>query len=411
VSNFFLDEGIPTKLVKHAVILKSGIYKYGRAELPVSLGSVPDKHKDRLIFSVYRPPEAVKDAYDKKIFTRMPLTVGHPGEDITPENFKDHAVGLSGDTTVYDFKDGVATLATSLTIIDKEGIQSYNDGIREVSPGYDGISIWQDGVTPEGEPYQILLKEFVNPNHLAIVEMARGGKKIRILDGGDKLEKLRMSDVVQAVGKIFGVKAKYLDGMDEGDYSDEDKEYLFKELHKLLKHAADGKLQDYRPEGFGKGRAESKEAGDQKGGSGEDKEEKANPKEVKKEEKVKSKEVKKVEDGEDLAEENLPDGEAGADDPTPLVEGEESKDGKEVEKVEDGDDDDDEDDDGDGGGKESREGEEDKGGKKLKGNGKVGSKPTFHDDGKHVRASVSKFEDSEEIDFDALIRRSTLSNK
>ncbi len=376
MSKFFIDESLPTKLVKHAVILKSGIYKYARNELPESLGEIPEKHKNRTIFSVYRPPEAVKDAHDKGIFTRMPLTVGHPGEDVTPENFKDHAVGLTGDETTYNFNDGVATLGTSLTIIDKSGMQSYNDGIREVSPGYDGVSVWEDGVDPSGEPYQILLKEFVNPNHLAIVGMARGGKKVRILDGGDKVEKLRMADIVQAVGKIFGVKAKYLDGMEEGDYSDEDKEYMLKELHKLLQHASKGKIHEYRPEGFGKGRTESKEAGDGK-------------------------------DGKDLKDGESPDGEAGADDPVPVVDGKDGKkepDKKEPE-TEDGKD-------GEGavaGEKEPAKEEEDEGGKKPEGDGEEGSKPTFHDSGKHITVGPAAFKDGQDIDYDALIRNSTLS--
>ena len=58
---------------------------------------------------------------------------------------------------------------------------------KELSPGYEAVNKWQPGVTPSGEEYQIVCTEITDINHLAIVETARGGKDMKILDGGKKM--------------------------------------------------------------------------------------------------------------------------------------------------------------------------------------------------------------------------------
>lgn len=315
----FLDKGFDKawKLVKNGVILRSGVYKYHKSELPKTLPAMPEEYKDREWFFVYRPPEVVEKANAEGIFTRLPIVVEHPDVDVTPENFSKLAVGITGDSTQTENIDGELALTTTLSILDKKGFQAYNSGIRELSPKYDGETIWQAGKTDKGEEYQLMITGFFEPNHLAIVSRGRGGHKIRIQDSMEE-KNMDVKDLFKVFSRVLGQKPRYLDSMEEGNYSDEDKEYMFRELHKMLESAGKGELSDYRPEGFsGKesGKEKPKDAEKEKaskegeeeskpGREVEDSEEKAEKKEKgKKEDKKEEEKEEEKEDEEEKEEE------------------------------------------------------------------------------------------------------------
>ena len=85
---------------------------------------------------------------------------------------------IDGDVSIKRNKKEVA-LCAPLDIMDDERLPKF----KELSPGYLSVNKWEPGVAPDGEPYEIVCTQIKSVNHLAIVEEARGGKDMKMLDG------------------------------------------------------------------------------------------------------------------------------------------------------------------------------------------------------------------------------------
>lgn len=170
-------------LEKSVVIARSGVQRYLRRELPaLKVGPVPDKHKDKTEFHVYRSAPLIADSKD--LFTRKPFIYTHKAY-ISPANFTDHVQGWIGDTATIEMNDAKTevTIRADLTIGGEEAIQAYQDrGEREVSPFYFGEFEWEDGVAPDGQPYEIRMTKFTGVNHVALTPAGRGGPDASIQD-------------------------------------------------------------------------------------------------------------------------------------------------------------------------------------------------------------------------------------
>jgi len=186
---------------KHnACIARSGIQYYLLSELPnLNLKEIPREYRDMKVFAVYRPSFVLEDAKEK--FIGKPIRVEH--QWIYSENDKD-ILGHIGNEVKIKHQKGEVALYSPLEIDSDEKLPSF----KELSPGYEAVNKWQPGVTPSGEEYQIVCTEITNVNHLAIVETARGGKDMKILDGGKKM-------AVHS-GLLYFVKKK-LSGVNDGN--------------------------------------------------------------------------------------------------------------------------------------------------------------------------------------------------
>lgn len=105
------------------------------------------------------------------------LTLDHPEDDVTPDNYYLHAAGSVGSLIAFD-GDYLGVVAA---IRSRDAIAAYDAGIRQVSPGYNR----KLATTDRDGYFQQLDRDY---NHLAIVPLARGGGDIRIKDslgGGD----------------------------------------------------------------------------------------------------------------------------------------------------------------------------------------------------------------------------------
>lgn len=165
---------------KHnACIARSGIQYYLLSELPnLNLKEIPREYRDLKVFAVYRPSFVLEDAKEK--FIGKPIRIEHKW--VYSENDKD-IIGHIGNEVKIKHQKGEVALYSPLEIDSDEKLPSF----KELSPGYEAVNKWQPGVTPSGEEYQIVCTEITNVNHLAIVETARGGKDMKILDGGKKM--------------------------------------------------------------------------------------------------------------------------------------------------------------------------------------------------------------------------------
>lgn len=261
-SGLFVRDDTFTHKHKSVAIAKSGIYQYHVSELPnLGLNDIPEQHRSRTMFNVLRPAEVLKDAKD--LFIELPLTLEHPDVMVTAENIKSKEVnwigwtGDSSDVVLLEDKDEI-TINSTLSIMDKDGVDAYDSNVREVSPGYDANFIWKDCKYRDTD-VQIVMTKIKEVNHLAVVEQGRGGKDASILDKKFKEnemdEKSVLGIVERTLNKLFGKKDRVLDSIPKSveKYTDEQKDYLLKETHRLLMHRVAGKTFDsFMPIGYTK---------------------------------------------------------------------------------------------------------------------------------------------------------------
>ena len=124
-----------------------------------------------------RTLETISDPATIASFMGKPITLAHPKEDVSPENWKHYAVGTIQNVRV-DKEKGY--LLADLFINDQAAIEAIkNKTLREVSCGYDAeIEYISDNVG---------LHKNIMGNHLALVKAGRAGSQCAIKDGENKM--------------------------------------------------------------------------------------------------------------------------------------------------------------------------------------------------------------------------------
>lgn len=158
-------------LVANAKVARTGIQTYRAGEIGIA-----DRDPNEVI-RVYRPEEEVFAADAMASLAYRPMTVDHPAEMVTADNWKRHAVGLAGGDVARDGE----FVRVPLTLMDSQAIADFEAGRRELSVGYTCDLIWGDGVTPDGEPYDAKQTR-IRANHIALCAKARGGPQLRFGD-------------------------------------------------------------------------------------------------------------------------------------------------------------------------------------------------------------------------------------
>lgn len=155
-------------LVADARIGRTGIQTYLGSEV-----GQPDKATVR----VYRPGAEVFADATMKSAAHRPVTNDHPADLVTSENWKQHAVGQTGDEVAGE---GIF-IRVPLMVSDEAAIQDIEAGKRELSAGYTCDLDFTAGKTPSGEAYDAIQKN-IRLNHVAIVQAGRAGSQVRIGD-------------------------------------------------------------------------------------------------------------------------------------------------------------------------------------------------------------------------------------
>jgi hypothetical protein len=176
-------------LVADARVARTGIQAYAGYEVDPE-----NKHglRDKAVVRVYRPEEEVfsKDALHSYAF--RPVTIDHPSEAVTADNWKRYAVGQTGGEVARDGE----FVRVPLVLMDADAIAAVENGKRELSMGYSTDLQFTDGVTPDGQPYDAVQRT-LRMNHLAVVTAARGGSNLKI--GDDKKGNRSMTDKLRTV--------------------------------------------------------------------------------------------------------------------------------------------------------------------------------------------------------------------
>lgn len=156
-------------LVAEARCVRTGIQLYAGDEV-----GKPDMATVR----VYRPEAEVFADAALQSFTHAPVTINHPKDMVTADNWKDLAVG---EVSTAAKRDGEWVMLP-LILKDAAAIAAVEGGKRELSAGYVCSLDWTPGKTPAGEAYDAIQTD-IKINHLALVDRARAGSKARIGDG------------------------------------------------------------------------------------------------------------------------------------------------------------------------------------------------------------------------------------
>lgn len=155
-------------LVADARIARTGVQAY--------LGSEVGK-PDMAMVRVYRPGAEVFADDTLKSAAHRPVTNDHPPEMVTSDNWKQYAVGQTGDEIAGE---GIF-IRVPLMVSDEATIKDIEAGKQELSAGYTCDLDFTAGNTPTGEAYDAIQKN-IRINHVAIVQRGRAGSKVRIGD-------------------------------------------------------------------------------------------------------------------------------------------------------------------------------------------------------------------------------------
>ncbi|WP_300396415.1 DUF2213 domain-containing protein [Henriciella sp.] len=127
--------------------------------------------------NVYRDEAEVFSKTSLQSFSKIPITLDHPASGVNADNWSKLAKGTTGDEVLRDGE----YLKIGLKITDAEAVKAVSDGKRELSVGYSTNIVWEDGVAPDGTPYQARQTAIV-ADHIAIVSRGRAGSECRIGD-------------------------------------------------------------------------------------------------------------------------------------------------------------------------------------------------------------------------------------
>lgn len=160
-------------LCKDVPIGRTGKQLYGAADLP---NLKPDKLGEIV---VTRSPEQVFHPATLASFEGMSITILHPEDEngnvrlVNPENWKELAVGHLQDIR-HGTGDQSDLMLADLIVKDESAIQLIEDGLREVSCGYDA----EYEQTEPGKAEQV----DITGNHVALVPKGRAGNRCAIGD-------------------------------------------------------------------------------------------------------------------------------------------------------------------------------------------------------------------------------------
>ena len=152
-------------------ISKSGVFEY--------LGSnISSELEPNKIYKVWRPEAELNNPETIESFKLVPWIPYHEmlGDDFTPAESVG-IQGITGEEVVYEN----GTLFSKLKIIGEDLKQKIKAGLKELSCGFRCKWDLTPGITPDGEPYEVVQRE-IRGNHLASVPQGRMGSEVAVMD-------------------------------------------------------------------------------------------------------------------------------------------------------------------------------------------------------------------------------------
>lgn len=192
--------------LKNIRIAVSGIYDYAFEELPtlrIALPGrgAPDWVEEKRLYKVYRPASVLAAACSK--FSNLPLTHHHPKSPVDGVNFRDLAIGWTGEHPEVDYiaDTNEVGIKSTCVLYDDEALDAYERGEVQLSPGYIAVFEWKRGTDPKGNEYDIVMKEITDVNHVALLPAGRGGEYAVVMDKAAKVR--NVFDIAKARREVL----------------------------------------------------------------------------------------------------------------------------------------------------------------------------------------------------------------
>lgn len=189
-----LDDGAGMRLTTDGYltasprIARTGVQLYRGSELG---------RKDLAVVRVYRPEDSVFNKDAMASLAHRPMTDDHPPVAVNAKNWKDYAIGQSGAEVARDGE----FIRVPMVLMDAKAIRKVQDGKAELSVGYSCDIEWTSGTAPDGQAYDAI-QQNIRGNHIAVVDAARGGDKLRIGDGaGAAIDMTAVADAIASITK------------------------------------------------------------------------------------------------------------------------------------------------------------------------------------------------------------------
>jgi len=154
-------------MVTEAFAVRTGVQLYTGKEVDPdgTLGL-----RDKAIVRVYRPEDEVRAPDSLTTFSHAPVTMGHPKEAVTADNWNKLAVGEVSTEAMWDGN----RIKLPLVIKDAAAVAAIQSGTRQLSAGYTCVLDATPGVTSDGQDYDAKQTN-IRINHLAVVPNGRAG--------------------------------------------------------------------------------------------------------------------------------------------------------------------------------------------------------------------------------------------
>ncbi len=189
-------------LCMNVPIARTGWMEYGEGETPIEPGDDGKVHIYRSAEEVFRPETIAS-------FEGKDITVTHPEDFVSPENWNALSKGAAQNVrrSKEPDEDGEESLLADLLIKESFTIKLVKAGLREVSCGY-------EAEYEQIEPGKGIQTNIVG-NHIALVEHGRAGstyaindEKGKVIMGPNALERLKKKFGSSAVQRVIDEAAK-----------------------------------------------------------------------------------------------------------------------------------------------------------------------------------------------------------
>jgi hypothetical protein len=172
-----MQNGKPYIEIKKARIARAGRQFYTASEMKERAAKFKDSGKG--LYAEYRPPEVLIKNLSK--FNYVPFINDHTTFDLTPDNWKQYAIGVVGGNAGVEVVNDEVYVTNDVVFYDRKAYEDYRNGKVELSARYDA----RFGLVDDEEAcgYSSVLLDIPSVNHVALVSMARAGHEAKIIDG------------------------------------------------------------------------------------------------------------------------------------------------------------------------------------------------------------------------------------
>lgn len=178
-------------IAKNCTLARTGVQTYRAYELGLDAEGMDPMRVIRL----HRPAEEVFNPTSMASFESKPITIEHPKEAVTADNWADLAKGEARD--VCRMGD---MMCSTLLIKSKDAIDAVQSGKNQLSNGYTFDLDMTPGTTAQGQAYDGVQRN-IRGNHIAIVDAARCGSACRIADS--QPENQGVNTMAEALRKVI----------------------------------------------------------------------------------------------------------------------------------------------------------------------------------------------------------------